>query len=168
MRVVYGVDDAVAAWVAERIPHVRTCEGLGPYTAMGVASDDGRRAGGVVWHGYKPDYRTIELSAAADDRRWLTRTVIREIFAYPFQFLNLGRVTTITPSRNRPAIHLNVKLGFQIEGIVRRGFGDDDAIVMGLLREEWLAGRWGPGDTSMISRRFLGDFSTISPSMELH
>ncbi len=165
MRVWYGIDDAVAEWVAVRIPHVRTREGFGPYTCMGIATDAGQRVGGIVWHGYKPDYATIELSAAADSRRWLTRAVIREIFSYPFQFLNLGRVTTITPSRNRPAIHLNVKLGFQLEGIVRRGFGDDDAIVMGLLREEWLEGRWGPGP---VSPRYRSDFAAILPSMELH
>jgi hypothetical protein len=33
-------------------------------------------------------------------------------------------------------------LGFKREGSIRRGFGDDNAIIYGLLAEEWAAGRF--------------------------
>ncbi len=32
--------------------------------------------------------------------------------------------------------------GFRREGLVRKGFGDDDAMISGLLKREWEASRW--------------------------
>lgn len=152
MRLIYGLDDAVAAWVAARIPNVGSAEGFGLYVAIGVVDEGGRPVGGVVWHGYKPDYRSIELSAAADTPRWLTRRIVAEIFSYPFLFANCRRVTTLTPARNAKALKVNRRLGFQVEGLVRHGFGNDDMVVMGLLREEWLAGRWSPRETDTAAK----------------
>ena len=43
---------------------------------------------------------------------------------------------------NTRAIRLNEGLGFVREGLVRRGFGNDNAVILGLLREDaekWIA-----------------------------
>lgn len=144
MRLVTGLSDVVGKWVAARIPYVGKPEEFGPFEAMGVVDSGGRPVAGIVWHGWKPDYGNIELSAAADSPRWLSHRLLAEIFAYPFLFLRCRRVTTLTPSRNARALAVDRKLGFVEEGRVRLGFGDDDMVIMGLLREEWLAGRFGP------------------------
>jgi RimJ/RimL family protein N-acetyltransferase len=138
------MDEAVAKWVAKRIPYVGAAEDFGPFVAFGVGDDEGRPIAGIVWHGWKPAYGNIELSAASDSVRWLNRRILAEIFAYPFGFLGCRRVTTLTPARNERAWSIDLRLGFKIEGRVRLGFGDDDMLVMGLLREEWLAGRFAP------------------------
>ncbi len=164
MRLIYGLDDAAAAWVASRIAHVANADELRPYVAVGMANDDGQPVGGIVWHGWRPGYRGIELTAAATDPRWLTRSIVREVFAYPFLTLDCVRVTTFTPASNRRALKLNAKLGFQHEGVVRLGYGDEDAVIMGLLCEEWLVGRWGPGPNA-LPRLYA---RAVPVSLELH
>jgi RimJ/RimL family protein N-acetyltransferase len=144
VRLALGIDDAVGAWVAARIPHIGTAAEFGPFVAVGVVDRADTPVAGVVWHGYRPSCSDIQLSAAASTARWLTRHLIAEIFAYPFLYLGCRRVTTITPVKGERALAVNLKIGFQMEGRVRFGFGTDDAIIMGLLREEWLSGRFAP------------------------
>lgn len=140
MRLVCGLDAGVAEWVRERIPHMKG-GGFGPCVAIGVADGDALVAG-AVYHGYVPlpGGGDIQVSMAADSARWARRGIVRGLLDYPFRQAGCHRVTTITPLRNARALRVNRGLGFVAEGLVRRGFGDDDAIIMGLLRED--AARW--------------------------
>lgn len=141
MRVVLGRDAAVADWVLSRIPHMAG-GGFGPCVAIGVTDAAGTPVAGAVYHGYTalPGGGDIQMSMAADSARWARRGVIRALLDYPFNDAGCHRITTLTPARNGRALRINAGLGFEREGCIRRGFGDDDAIVMGLLRED--AGRW--------------------------
>lgn len=141
MKLICGQDAAVAEWVRVRIPHMAGGD-FGPCVAIGVADEDGRLVAGVVYHGYTelPGGGDIQMSMAADSARWACRGIIRGLLDYPFNQAGCHRVTTITPFTNRRTIKLNVGLGFEVEGRIRRGYGDDDAIIMGLLRED--AHRW--------------------------
>ncbi len=141
MRCVWGQDEAVAEWVSARIPHMAG-DDFGPCRAVGVASQNGRALAGVVFSNYQPKCRSIELSFAAETPRWLSRRLICEILAYPFDQLGCQRLTTITPRKARPARRFLDAFGFKREGLVRKGFGDDDAVISGLLQREWLASRW--------------------------
>ena len=136
MRLHFGADEYVAAWVSERIPHMRG-EPFGPCAAIAVLGDDGRMLGGVVYHNYRPRFRDIEMSAAADSKRWLTKEVLRGIFRYPFVQLQVRRVTMITGQRNDEARKLLRGLGFKQEGVIRRGLGNQDALVFGFMASEW-------------------------------
>lgn len=73
-------------------------------------------------------------------RRWCSRGFLAAAFAYPFQQLNLSRVTAYVPARNTDALILDLKLGFVPEGIKREAMGDDDLVVLGMLRRDckWL------------------------------
>lgn len=160
MRLLVGQDKLVAAWVARRIPHVGTVDNFGPCTAIGVTSNDGILLGGVVYSNFRPEYGDIELSFASDavasipDRvkagktrqvspvRWLTRPILCALLSYPFDQLNCRRVTGVTPRKATSARRFLDHFGFKREGCVREGFGDDDAIVSGLLRREWQASKW--------------------------
>ena len=143
MRIVLGRDPEVADWVARRIPHVGSGEAFGPCRAIGVQAQDGRPLGGVVFSNWQPACRSIEASFAADTPRWLTRRIIAAILAYPFVQLDCQRITTLTPRRARAARRFIDAFGFKREGLVRKGFGYDDAVVSGLLKREWEGGRWG-------------------------
>ena len=142
MRLVLGRDAWVGGWVARLIPHVGTAEAWGPYAAIGVESEEGEPLGGVVFSGYQPAYRSIEVSFASASPRWLTRPIICAMMRYPFDQLGCQRLTAVTPRRNKPARRFVEVFGFKREGLVRRGFGDDDAVISGLLRREWDASRW--------------------------
>ena len=129
----------IAAWVAGRIPHVGNAESFGLYSSIGVLSADGTHLlGGVVYHNYVPAYRSIEISTASETPRWLTKSVIAGIFAYPFTQLQVDRVQAVTPKSSASARTFLEKFGFKREGSHRKAYGDfGDAISYGLLRSDW-------------------------------
>jgi RimJ/RimL family protein N-acetyltransferase len=65
------------------------------------------------------------------------------ILRFAFQELNLHRVSLLTLGSNTRAIRSYEKCGFVHEGRMRgaehRGGARDDVIVMGIVRDEWLA-----------------------------
>ncbi len=142
MHLILDQSPAVAAWVAARIPQMAGAADFGPATAIGVVSEDGDALGGVVFHNYQPRFRNIEVSFASETPRWLTRNLIRQILAYPFDQLACQRLTAITPKKARAARAFLDHFGFKREGVVRRGFGADDAVISGMLRREWEQSRW--------------------------
>src|SRR5579862_9033727 len=101
MHLVLDQSESVAAWVAARIPQMTGAADFGPATAIGVVSEDGRALGGVVFHNYQPRFRNIEVSFASETPRWLTRNLIRQLLAYPFDQLACQRLTAITPKKAR-------------------------------------------------------------------
>jgi RimJ/RimL family protein N-acetyltransferase len=145
MHLVLGQDRDVAAWVAARIPHMGAGADFGPCAAIGVVDAAGRPLGGVVFSSFLPACRSIEVSIAADRARWLTAPLIRGIMSYPFVQLGCQRVTAITPRRAAPTRRFLDRFGFKREGVLRKGFGTDDAIIHGLLEREWRASRWNRG-----------------------
>lgn len=153
MILLRGHDAEVTHWVCERIPHLRVRipyfepgQVLGDTRAFGVLNDHGVLIAGVVFHGYDPFVQAIEVSCAAESPRWGNREIFREILRYPFEAAQCRRVTAVTPRRAPPGATSPRKflegLGFVREGSIRFGFGDQNAIVYGLLREEWEAGRF--------------------------
>ena len=143
MRLVWDEDAAVAAWVAARIPWVGEAAAFGPCRAIGVARADGTAAAGVVFSSYHPKFASIEIAAASETPRWLTRALVRQIMGYPFDQLGCLRVTAVTPRRAMPARRFLESFGFKREGLARRGFGAfGDAVIFGMLRREWRGSRW--------------------------
>ncbi len=147
----YGHSDDVIHWVCERIPHLAVRipyydrgQVLGPAQGIGVLGDNGALIAGVVFHGYDPFVRAIEVSCAASTPHWGNREVFRTILRYAWQTANCRRITAVTPRRVGPGTTSPRKflegLGFRREGSIRHGFGDDSAIIYGLLREDWEAG----------------------------
>lgn len=136
MRLVLGQDAAVAAWVAERIPHVT---GFKDMAAIGVTRG-GAMVGGVVYHEYRGN--DIQMSTAAAGPCWLTEGILRALFVYPFITLACDRVSAFAPKGNAHTRRFLEKLGFVEEGNMRRGFVGDDCIVYGMLKEEckWIKG----------------------------
>ena len=148
MRLLFGQDRDVAHWVAQHIPHMAIRipdfgygETFGMGAAIGVIDSEGVLAGGVVYHNYDPYCRSMELSCASTTPRWLTREIVGGLLRYPFLQANCQRLTSVTPRRATSTRRLLEGLGFRREGSIRRGFGDDNAIVYGLLAEDWAAHR---------------------------
>lgn len=147
MRLLFEHDRAVCHWVAERIPYLRPRIPyfepgmvLGPASAIGVLGHDGALVAGVVYHNYDPFCRVIEISCASEPRSgWLTREVARSLLRYPLGQLGCQRCTAVTPRKSTSTRRFLEGLGFRREGSARRGFGDDNAILYGLLAEDWAA-----------------------------
>lgn len=147
MRLVYGQNQAVANWVASRIPQMHGQPFAPEAKAIGVCDERGEPLGGVVFTNWQPWYRSIEAHFASASPRWLTRRIVVEILDYAWSQLQCRRITAITPSSAASALRFLESFGFVREGLVRHGFGEDDAVISGLLSEEWLSSRWVGGLT---------------------
>jgi RimJ/RimL family protein N-acetyltransferase len=132
MNLVYGEDERIARWVHGKIPHMLT--GFENMKALGVVDDALNIIGGVVYHEYRGN--DIQISCASVSRRWLCRKFLHAMFFYPFITLGCDRVSSCVPSRNMHTRRFIEGLGFQTEGVMRRGFAADDCVIYGLLREE--------------------------------
>lgn len=79
------------------IPRFRDCDTVaafvgafggidfGPCQAIGFEDADGQLVAGVVYHDWDPNRETIALSVASTSKRWMSRSVCRLIFDYPFE-----------------------------------------------------------------------------------
>lgn len=134
-KTIYGQDDRVSRWVAERIDE----EFIGKVNTLGL-EEDGKLIAGVVFNQYTGP--GIMAHVAADPtKRWMNRDFLYRAFAYPFIQLECRRVTGLVRVDNLPAQKFDEHLGFKREGVLRQACDDgSDLIVYGMLREEcrWL------------------------------
>jgi hypothetical protein len=83
--------------------------------------------------------QSIEMSIVAESPRWMTRRTIEAAFAYPFRQLKVARVTANTYATNQRSVKMLVRLGFQLEGVLRNyGPDGEPRLVFGLLAEEFV------------------------------
>lgn len=137
-----GNDDKIAAWIADRIPYLRG-ESLGPCTTFTVANNAGTKIlGAVAFHNYRPTFRSIEWSAAADNANWLSVPIINKIMAYPFSQLGCVRITAFIAKKNKRSREFQERFGFKHEGSLRRQAGGDDLYIYGMLNSEWKRSRF--------------------------
>ena len=115
----YGHSEKVAEWVKDRIPQVET---FGPCSAIGVMSE-GRLIAGVVYHDYRAQFGTIQLSMAADSPMWARKDLIGALLAYPFGQLECYKCRLIIPADNALSIRNNEHIGFKREAILAHEFG---------------------------------------------
>lgn len=134
IRPLYGHDPAVSRWVGDQVG----IEDFGPCAAIGFMRDDALIAGIVYnnWH-HPSDPGLIEATMASTTPRWCNRDTLGVIFGYPFNQLGCRRLTATTEAKNQPCRAFLCHLGFREEGVIRQGFPTDDAVVYGMLREEW-------------------------------
>jgi RimJ/RimL family protein N-acetyltransferase len=134
-----------------------------PYRRLEIDVPDCGHVGWVTAYTHADDPHMTEAGIdIVDDRLW-NRGLGTEAFGlwtdYLFDAYNLTRLGYSTWSGNPRMIRVGEKLGFVLEGRIRRGCEVKgqfyDRIKMGLLREEWQArhGLTGPeGDLALTAR----------------
>lgn len=101
-----------------------------PYTAMGIERG-GEIAGGVLFNHFEG--ADVHVSLAGEG--W-TPAFLRAVGTYVFDQLGCERMTAVTACE--AVAGLAQRLGGQVEGRLRSHFGPGkDAIVAGILRDEW-------------------------------
>jgi len=140
LNVLYGESDAVAAWVAERAcPNGRA---FGNNQSFGVVSK-GDLIGGVVCHDWSPECETIEVSVAAISPKWATRSILSELFAYPFGFCRL--VLARHSETNTRARRFWAAIGAD-EYIIPGLYGHKESgCIVTFSREQWEKSRFNNG-----------------------
>lgn len=142
------IHDAFIPWTIRRIPHMAKLgvSSFGPCGVFVVASSaepNARILATVVFHNYHPAYRMIEVSMASDTPMWAKPSVISPLLAYVFDTQRCERLQATVPKRGAGPKHTRrflEHLGFKYEGVGRKAFGTDDAVMFSMLRED--AARW--------------------------
>lgn len=128
MRLLFGSDEFVCQWVGERVD-AEVIKGK----AIGVI-DGERLIAGVAYSNYRGC--DIEMLAASENIRWLSRHRLYSIFAYPFVQLGCLRVTAIVAKKNKRSRSFIERIGFKLEGSHPKALDGRDACSYGMLREQ--------------------------------
>lgn len=132
-----GHDEAVAQFVADFSPIERPVFAPG-YRAFGVLRSDGQLVAGVVLSDWRPQFRTIELSAAAVSSFAFGPQIVAAVSAYVFEKLEVHRVWAKTALKNERAKRMLRGLGFIQEAVISHHYGPrSHACQWRVLKPEW-------------------------------
>ena len=135
MRLLYGHEEAVERFVAERVPGCP--DGFGACRSIGVIDGEGKLVAGWCWHGWNPHAGTIEFSGAAITPKWMTKAILHELFAYAFNKAGCQMIVTRNSITNT-RLHRQLKrYGFDRFDIPRLFGRDENGVVWTLTREKW-------------------------------
>lgn len=104
---------------------------------VGVMESDTTEVQAVI--GYNAHYgQQISMHVASNgQKRWLTRSILRAIFGYAFEFKGVKRVNAVVSVNNLDIQILCLKLGFRIEGTMACGADDgSDGILFAMLAKD--------------------------------
>jgi len=104
------------------------------YNALGLIRG-GRLVAGVIYNCFGGMNANMHIGAE-EGSRWMTRAFLHAAFDYPFNQLNLRRLTACIHSKNKKAIAFDEHLGFEYEGMQRHYYEDGDMLIYGMLREK--------------------------------
>lgn len=123
-------------WALERIPKMEAWMGQAKSLA---AVERYQTLGVVVFDGFTPF--DVNMHIVIEDRRCVTRRILKQVFDYPFNQLGLRRVTGLVPESNVDALSFDLRLGFRPEGRKKWGAGDEDELILGMTKEScrWIA-----------------------------
>lgn len=108
------------------------------YCSMGVLRD-GALVAGVIYHDYYPDTGVVEISAAAVDKKWMTRGVVRDIFSMPFERLGCQMIAMRTSELNHSVRSILERYGVKGITIPRMRGRNEAEILYTVTEEEWRA-----------------------------
>lgn len=136
--------DTLVRWALERLkdPDLNGPEDLGPYRAFGIVRDEGDRMVPLcvlIYNSFRQmSYgNDVRVIIVADHPSWCLRSMLREIFYYPFEVAGCERLTAIVRDGNKQSLKLCRGLGFVKEGVLRRAYdGKTNAIVLSMLKQE--------------------------------
>ncbi len=137
MSLVFGRDEEVVQWAANKL-RLRPLGELSalfvrPFTTIGVRDRLGRYSGAFIFNRFTgPDVELTVVGSGA-----ITRHAFQAAARYIFDDLGCVRVSAMIRDDNYRALAVAHKFGFKQEGIKRNGFKNKDAILLGLLKEEY-------------------------------
>ena len=126
------------------------CDGeeLRPYLESGVGHElpagsyfVGQFDGAVTAVAGFSDWNRIDVELSLWSAGRLSRAFLRRLWAYCFDELGCARVTARTSAENVRCINVLERVGFTLEGRLRKAFdGKTDLLIFGLTREDFRYG----------------------------
>src|SRR3990167_1276757 len=135
MSLLFGDDERVAKWAARNLGLCRmgafNAGFVRPFVAVGVTRDK-ELIGAAIFNNY--DGSDVSLTVVG--RGVMFRGVFRALAFYAFDQLMCERVSATVRVENVRMLNIAERLGFKREGLIRKKYGDADAVILGLLKEE--------------------------------
>lgn len=129
---------ALQDFVAQRVWGDRSY--LGDGTLLAVVRDN-RVRGVIVFHDYRPDAGTVEISGAGEGH-WLTKGVLSEMARYVFGQINCQSVIMRADTGNSVVARMAKATGFKRFDLPDvRGKGQAEAFYI-LSAEDWATGKF--------------------------
>lgn len=127
---------ALGDWCAAQIGLPRPFED--PFTTMGVF-DGEKLLCVIVYNNWQPEAGVIEIHGAGLSPRWLTRPVLKAMFAYPFEQLGCQQVIMRVSERNSRLMRMLTAYGFDHVTIPRLRGRDEGERIFWLTDDAWRA-----------------------------
>lgn len=139
LRVVFGCDQQVGDWVSGQLGQT----GFAGYFMAAIGVFDGPQIiGGTAFHNYYPDEGVIEMTSSCIDSRWLTRRMIRAIFAYVFELLECQMVVMRVSVNNSQMLNIARRFGFNLYTIPRLRGRFEGEVLCTLTDDQWRESRF--------------------------
>ncbi len=132
-------NQAMKQWIEARIWDDGST--LPPSIMMGVC-DNGKIVAAVAYHDYHEKEGVIEISAASESKRWLTRNVLHAIFSHVFVTAKCQLCVARIDPENTSLLRIFKAYGFNDIRIPRLLGREKDQIVLTLTDDDWLANKF--------------------------
>lgn len=134
MKVVFGCDKEVGAWIASQLGQ----SGFAGYFMSAIGVYEGQSLiGGTCFHNYYPNEGVIEMTSASINSRWLSRRMIRAIFAYVFDLLECQMVVMRVSENNVSMVNIGKRFGFNSYLIPRLRGKNEAEWLFTLTDDQW-------------------------------
>jgi len=108
----------------------------GPSCKCLASLSEERRIRGVVIYDNFTEFNCFIHVASDGGRRFISKEFLAWTFRIPFLQWKKRRITALARADNHRVLEFDRALGFVQEGVIRCAFGDQDGIVLGMLKEE--------------------------------
>ena len=110
-------------------------------SALGRIDNNGNVLWACIYDNYEPG-GSIQMHIAIDDPKNVSRQAITAVFEYPFYQLGVKKVLGFVNSENHTALSFDMRLGFQIEAVIKDVYDMGDLYILSMTREQcrWLKG----------------------------
>lgn len=132
-----GDGNDVANWIIEKMP--QCARGWDTFAAMRVFRDE--TIGGVVFHDWNPEAKTMCMSAAGCDG-WLTRPVLFAMHSYVFNDAGCQLAVLQTAETNKTMRKIALAYGYREYRIPRLRGRDEAEIILTLADDDWRLSRF--------------------------
>lgn len=122
-------------WASQKI--FGTFAGFGPCATMGIFDGDELIAV-MVYHNFNSRSGVVEISGAATDKRWLTRDVLKDMFARPFEAMGCQMIVLRVSVNDKPLARMLTAYGCSSYTIPRLRGRFEDETVFTLTDTDWM------------------------------
>ncbi len=137
-RLIFGEDQRVAEWAAERSSTGQIWDGK--YIAIGLERR-GKLVAALGFTEYIPG-GSVRGHIQTEGKYWLNRAFLRILFIYPFMQLRVHRFNAFIPAKNEAVRVFTEGLGFTFEHRMPRALANDDVLIYRMFIEDVAWKRW--------------------------